>query len=286
MSDVVARVRDLRIRFANREVVRGVDLELRRGHPVGLLGESGSGKTLTGRALLGLLPRTAQASGSVRFGDQEMLNAGERLWRTVRGHQVGLIAQDPRTALNPLVRVGDQVAEPLRAAGWSHQSATDRAVELLGQVRLPEPAVLARRFPGALSGGQRQRVGIAMALAAAPDLLVADEPTSALDTSVQAGILPLLAAAAAQRAMLFITHDIAVAATICEQIVVLRAGEVVDAGPTRRVIEAPAHPYVEELLAAGEATALPAACMSLLRHGLPDRATSLDGPLPAGVPHE
>lgn len=286
MNGPLARVAGLRIRFGDREVVRGIDLELRRGCPVGLLGESGSGKTLTGRALLGLLPRSARASGSVSFGDQELLHAGERAWRSVRGHRVGLIAQDPRTALNPLVRVGDQVAEPLRAAGMSPAAAADRAVALLGRVRLPEPAALARRYPGALSGGQRQRIGIAMALAAAPDLLVADEPTSSLDTSVQAGILPLLAAAAADRAMLFITHDIAVAAALCAEIVVLRAGEVVDAGPTRRVIESPAHPYVEELLAAGEATALPAACASLLRHGLPDGAAHGGGPVASGVGDE
>ena len=263
MNEPVAQVRDLRVRFGDQEVVHGIDLDLHRGRAVGLLGESGSGKTLTGRSLLGLLPRTATATGSIRLAGVEMLGADERTWRTVRGSTVALVAQDPRSALNPLVRVGDQVAEPLRARGVPSAAARARAVELLGRVRLPDPDGIARRYPMALSGGQRQRVGIAMALAADPDLLIADEPTSALDVSVQADILPLFTDLAADRALLFITHDLAVAATICDDLLVLRDGTAVDSGPAARVVAEPGDPYVRELLAASDATALPAACASL-----------------------
>lgn len=263
MGEPVASVRGLRVAFGGVDVLHGLDLDVWPGRRVGLLGESGSGKTLTASALLGLLPRTARASGSVRLRGREMLGASQAQWRRVRGAEVGLIAQDPRTALNPLVRVGDQVAEPLRARGADTRRARARALELLEQVRLPDPARLARRYPGELSGGQRQRVGVAMALAAGPSLLVADEPTSALDVSVQAEILPLLADLSRAAALLFITHDLSVASAVCDEIVVLRRSEVVDCGPLARVVTEPAHPYVEELLAASHATALPAACASL-----------------------
>ncbi|GAB79391.1 peptide/nickel transport system ATP-binding protein [Austwickia chelonae] len=258
MNKQVAHIRDLRVRFGDQEILHGVNLELSAGRRLGLLGESGSGKTLTGRALLGLLPTHATATGSILLHGKEMLGAPEHQWRQQRGHTVGLIAQDPRTALNPLVRIGDQVAEPLRARGHGRTEARERALELLEQVRLPDARRLARRHPGSLSGGQRQRVGIAMALAAGPDLLIADEPTSALDVCVQAEILPLLAEISQDRALLFITHDIAVASAICDDLVVLRAGEIVDSGPLHRVLHQPAHPYVTELLDASRATALPA----------------------------
>ncbi len=257
MSTSVTQVRDLRIRFGDTEAVRGVSFDLRVGVRVGLLGESGSGKTLTGRALLGLLPPGATASGQVLVAGHDMLNSDERELRRIRGREVALVAQDPRTALNPLVRIGDHIAEPMRARGVPRTEARVRALELIDLVRLGDPELMARRYPGSLSGGQRQRVGIAMALAADPALLIADEPTSALDAVVQDEILRLLAPLADQRAMLFITHDISAAAQLCDELVVLRRGEVADAGPTERVVNSPAHPYVGELLAAARATALP-----------------------------
>lgn len=159
--------------------------------------------------------------------------------------------------------VGEQVAEPLRAKGVKAAEARRRAVELLGQVRLPDPGRLARRYPGGLSGGQRQRVGIAMALAADPALLIADEPTSALDTTVQAGVLALFAELPATSSLLFITHDIAVAALLCSRLVVLRRGVKVADGATAEVTGNPPHDYVSELLLASSSTALPDTCESL-----------------------
>lgn len=262
----VATITDLTVRFGDTTALDSLCLRVEAGERVGLIGESGSGKSMTASALLGLLPASAHAMGSVRLGDTEVLGAPEARLRALRGTAVGLVAQDPRTALNPLVRVGDQVAEPLRGQGASRADAAARAVDLLGQMRLPDPPRLARRYPGELSGGQRQRVGIAMALAAGPALLVADEPTSALDVTVQASVLRIFSEAAHQ-ALLFITHDIAVAALLCERLVVLRHGVKVADGPTADLTRKPPHPYIAQLLDASRSTALPASCASLTKLG-------------------
>ncbi len=264
----VATITDLTVRFGDTIAIDSLHLTIESGERVGLIGESGSGKSMTASALLGLLPADAHATGSVRLGDVEVLGAPEARLRTLRGTAVGLVAQDPRTALNPLVRVGDQVAEPLRGQGLSRAEAAARAVELLAQMRLPDPPRIARRYPGELSGGQRQRVGIALALAAGPELLVADEPTSALDVTVQASVLQIFSEAARQ-ALLFITHDIAVAALLCERLVVLRRGVKVADGPTGEITRRPPHSYVEQLLEASRSTALPASCASLAKLGSP-----------------
>ncbi|MDO4784921.1 MAG: ABC transporter ATP-binding protein [Propionibacteriaceae bacterium] len=261
----VAEIGALTVSFGPTTAIDRLDLTIAPGERVGLIGESGSGKSMTAAALLGLLPRAAAASGSVRLQGTEVLGAPEATLRRLRGSAVGLVAQDPRTALNPLVPVGAQVAEPLRARGWSKAHAHARALELLDQVHLPNPEAMARRYPGRLSGGQRQRVGIAMALAASPALLIADEPTSALDVTVQAGVLRVFAEAARDSALLFITHDIAVAALLCERLVVLKRGVKVADGATSAIVADPPHDYVEDLLTASRSTALPASCESLRR---------------------
>ncbi|MBW3084259.1 Oligopeptide transport ATP-binding protein OppD [Austwickia sp. TVS 96-490-7B] len=253
----IVRVQGLRITCGAQTLVDGVDVEVRRGHAVALVGESGSGKTLTTRAMMGLFPAGATVDGCVEVDGQQMLGASQAQWRAVRGHTIGYVAQDPRTALNPLVTVGAHVAEPLRAQGVSRRDAAHRARELLDRMCLPDPARTAQKYPGELSGGQRQRVGLAMALATDPALLIADEPTSALDVSVQAELMPLLQQIALERALLLVTHDVAVAAALCPQVVVLRAGRVVDAGPSDRVWGAPEDSYVDELVTASRAMSLP-----------------------------
>ncbi|RRD45680.1 ABC transporter ATP-binding protein [Tessaracoccus sp. OH4464_COT-324] len=265
MTTPVAQVCDLTVRFGDVTALDSLCLTINPGERVGIIGESGSGKSMTASALLGLLPVTATVTGSVQLQGVEIVGLPEKRLRRLRGQAVGLVAQDPRTALNPLVTVGDQVAEPLRAKGISAPEARRQAVELLGKVQLPDPKSTARRYPGALSGGQRQRVGIALALAANPALLIADEPTSALDTTVQAGVLEVLAGLSAATALMFITHDIAVAALLCSRLVVLRRGVKVADGPTTAIVDDPPHEYVCDLLRASSATALPAACASLQR---------------------
>lgn len=265
MTEPIAQLSELRVSFGQTLAIDSLDLTIGPQARIGLIGESGSGKSLTAAAILGLLPRAATATGSVQVCGEEMLNAPESRLRQLRGKKVGLVAQDPRTALNPLVPVGLQVAEPLRSQGWRRSTAIARAVELLDQVHLPTPDQTARRYPGQLSGGQRQRVGIAMALAAQPALLIADEPTSALDVTVQAGVLKLFAEATTDSALLFITHDIAVAALLCQRLVVLQRGVKVAEGSTANLVADPPHPYVEQLLEASRSTALPASCASLQR---------------------
>lgn len=244
-----------------RRLVDGVSFEIGRGERVALVGESGSGKSLTAAALLGLAPPGVRVAGSASFDGVEVVGAAEPVLRRLRGSGMALVPQDPGSSLSPLSRVGRQVALPLRAQGRSRAAAHDDAVELLAEMRLPDPAGIARRHPAQLSGGQRQRVAIALALAAGPRLLVADEPTSALDATVQAGVLDVLARATAERgaALLLITHDLAVAAATCDRVLVLRGGRLIADGPPAEVFTAAADPYVRDLVAAARETTLAAA---------------------------
>ncbi|NBH02525.1 ABC transporter ATP-binding protein [Amycolatopsis sp. SID8362] len=227
------------------ELVRDVSFEIGAGERVGLIGESGSGKSLTALSIMGLLPDELRASGSIRLGDRELLGMSEKDLSRLRGDELAMVFQEPMTALNPAMRVGRQVTEPGRIHGRRH-----RAEELLDAVGL---AGTARAYPHQLSGGQRQRVVLAMALANEPSLLICDEPTTALDVTVQSQILALIKAALSREsALLFISHDLAVVASVCERVLVMLDGEIVEAGSTREVLTSPKHEYTRKLLAASD----------------------------------
>ncbi len=236
----------------------GKSFTLAPGERVGLIGESGSGKSLTALALTGLLPEGVRATGSVRLAgvDHDLVGASEQRLAAVRGAAMTMVFQEPMSALNPSMRVGDQVAEVmlLHRTQPDRRSARAAAVKLLDRVRLPEPERMARAYPHQLSGGQRQRVMIAIALANGPSVLLADEPTTALDVTVQAQVLELILDGVAERgaALLFITHDLAVVATVCERVMVMYGGRVVESGSVREVFTRPRHPYTQGLLAASD----------------------------------
>ncbi len=234
-------------------VLSGVSLTLPRGGSVGLVGESGSGKSMTALAVMGLLPPGARTGGQIGFDGHDLLAAPEAALCALRGRRIGMVFQEPMTALDPLMRIGAQVAEPLRRhLGLSRAAAAARAAALLARVGLAPPRVTPDLYPHQLSGGQRQRVVIAAALACGPDLLIADEPTTALDVTVQAQVLDLLAALTAEAgmALLLITHDLAVVSETVEQVLVMYAGRVVESGSTAAVFARMAHPYTRALFAA------------------------------------
>ncbi|MGB5831430.1 MAG: dipeptide/oligopeptide/nickel ABC transporter permease/ATP-binding protein [Thiohalocapsa sp.] len=247
-------VRGLRVRVASEldavDAVAGVNFDIAPGEPVALVGESGSGKTLTALALLRLLPAGVELSGSIRLGGEELTVMTEARLRSLRGRRIAYVPQEPLTALDPLFRVGDQLNEAARA----HRPGRDpgpRVDGLIDQVGLNAVPELCRRFPHELSGGQRQRVAIAIALAHRPDLLIADEATTALDVTVQKGIIELLHRVCVDddRALLFVSHDLALVAGLCRRMLVMYAGNIVEDGPIERILSAPAHPYTAALLA-------------------------------------
>ncbi|MFZ3592676.1 ABC transporter ATP-binding protein [Streptomyces sp. BH104] len=264
-TDDVLRVRGLDVTTGDgRPLVQDVDFTIRPGERVGLIGESGSGKSLTSLSLMGLLPEGLRATGSVRLAgvDHDLLGADEARMSRVRGKDMAMVFQEPMTALNPTMRIGRQIAEVLLV----HRTRPDRAsaqaaaVELLDQVGLPDPAAAARAYPHQFSGGQRQRVVLAIALANDPALLVCDEPTTALDVTVQARVLDLIVRGVKDRgsALLFITHDLAVVATACERVMVMYGGRIVESGPVREVFTNPRHRYTQGLIAASDLTAVDA----------------------------
>jgi peptide/nickel transport system ATP-binding protein len=234
-------------------VVRGVSFTLDEGQSLGVVGESGSGKTMTALAIMGLLPDGAKVGGAIRFEGRDLARASEAEMQKLRGDRIAMVFQEPMTALNPLHRIGDQIAEPLRLhRGFSRARANAEAVRLLERVRLRDPEKLARAYPFALSGGERQRAMIAMALACGPKLLIADEPTTALDVTVQAKILDLLAelGAASGLSILLVSHDLAVIARHCRRVMVMYGGAVMEEGPVEAVLGQALHPYTRALLAA------------------------------------
>ena len=255
-SDPLLRVEDLRTYFHTRSgIVRAVDgisFDVRAGETVGIVGESGSGKSVACYSLLRLIPQPPGRieSGRAAFGNLDLLNCSEAKLRAVRGDRIAMIFQDPMTSLNPFMRIGDQIVEPLRI---HHQvsavEARTRGAVALREVGIQDPEKRMRAFPHEFSGGMRQRVMIASALITKPSLLIADEPTTALDVTVQAQILELIRKMQHDlgTAVIFVTHDIGIVAAFCDTVLVMYAGRIVEAAPTLAIFRAPKHPYTEAL---------------------------------------
>ncbi len=255
----VLAVENLRVVFASDThslaAVGGIGFRIERGETLALVGESGSGKSVTALSILRLLNRAAgwTVTGSIRLQGEDLAQLSEARMRAVRGTGLGIIFQEPMTSLNPVIAVGEQIAERLREhAGLNRARAARRAVEMLERVRIPEPQRRAADYPHQMSGGMRQRVMIAMALACGPKLLIADEPTTALDVTIQAQILDLMRDLQAEfgMAILFITHDLGVVAEMADRVVVMYAGRVVETGAVREIFSNPRMPYTRALLRA------------------------------------
>ena len=238
--------------LAKRPLLDGVSLGVDAGEVVGLVGESGSGKSLTARAVLRLLPQNADVDGRITVGDTEVLEASTDEVRALRRSTVSMVFQDPRAGINPIRRIGDFLTESLRLNhGWPKDKARARALELLQAVGLPDPERHLRQFPHELSGGMLQRVMIAGALTVEPRLLLCDEPTTALDVTTQAEILAILGRLQREQGMgmLFITHDLDLAAAVCDRVYVMYAGRIVEQSPAQALFDRPRHPYTAGLLA-------------------------------------
>ena len=250
-SAPLLQVRDLRVRFGAKQVVHGVSFDMAPGEKLALVGESGSGKTVTALALL-RLTGDAQLEGSALMHGRDLLQLPERELRGVRGGDIAMVCQEPMTALNPLMTIGDQVAEVLvLKQALSKAQSAQAAIELLASTGIPEPARRAGSFPHQLSGGQRQRAMIAMALASRPKLLLADEPTTALDVTLRGQILDLLSDLQRQNGMavLLITHDLTLVRRFADRVAVMEQGVLVEQGRVADVFRAPQHPYTQRLIA-------------------------------------
>ncbi|SFE62445.1 peptide/nickel transport system ATP-binding protein [Methylobacterium sp. yr596] len=258
MTQPVLSVRDLRVEFATRRGVLtaldGVSFEINRGEVLGVVGESGAGKSVTGSAVIGLIdPPGRIAGGEIRLNGERIDNLPPDAMRKVRGKRIGMIFQDPLTSLNPLYRVGRQIEETIRThTDLSARAARQRAIDLLAEVGIPAPERRIDGFPHEFSGGMRQRVVIALALAAEPELIIADEPTTALDVSVQAQIITLLKRLGRDHgtAVMLITHDMGVIAEAADRVAVMYAGRVAEIGPVAAVVGDPLHPYAKGLMGA------------------------------------
>ncbi|AMM25376.1 ABC transporter ATP-binding protein [Variovorax sp. PAMC 28711] len=257
-------VNDLHVQLQTQrgpaEAVRGIGFSLERGETMGIVGESGCGKSITVLSLMGLLPASARVSGSIRFDGTDLTQLDERTMCAIRGDRIGMIFQEPMTALNPVQTVARQVGEPLRLhRGLSGAAARKEVLALLDRVGIPDAASRLDAYPHQFSGGQRQRIGIAMALACGPDLLIADEPTTALDVTIQKQILDLIQSLVAERgmALILISHDLGVIAQSVSKMMVMYGGSVVESGPTATVFAERAHPYTQGLFAARPALGAP-----------------------------
>ncbi len=252
----LVEIRDLRVIFRGdnglmTHAVDKVDLSIARGTTLGIVGESGCGKSVTSLAVMGLLPKaTAEITGSVRFDGIDLLDIPDSALRDLRGDRLAMIFQEPMTSLNPSFTVGEQIIETLmRHRGLDRAKARERAIALLRRVHIPSPERRIDDYPHKLSGGMRQRVMIAIALACNPDLLIADEPTTALDVTLQAQILDLLRELqGSSAAIVLITHDLGVVAEICNEVAVMYAGEIVERAPVEVLFERPEHPYTVGLM--------------------------------------
>jgi peptide/nickel transport system ATP-binding protein len=252
----VLRVEDLHVSFPSPRgdirAVNGIDFTIRAGEVLGLIGESGCGKSMTAMAIMGLLPYPGRVTrGRIFLHGENLLEKSEAELRDLRGKRVGMIFQNPMTALNPVITIGTQVGEPLVNHGLaSWKQALRRALELLQLVRMPAPTTRLRAYPHELSGGMQQRAVIAMAVSCQPPLLIADEPTTALDVTIQAQILDLLREVKQSRSasLLFITHDLGVVAEMCDRVTIMYAGRVVESADVHTIFKTPMHPYTRALL--------------------------------------
>jgi peptide/nickel transport system ATP-binding protein len=268
MSDALLSVSDLTVRTlpaikgastepsgnGSVELVRGVGFQLQRGESVGIVGESGSGKSLTCRSILGILPNgvVADAGSAVVFDGIDLLNLGFDDWIPLRGLRISAVFQDPASYLNPSITVGRQLAEVLRVkSGLGRRQARERAVDLFARMGLRDPAAVYKQYPFELSGGMLQRVLIAVAICGNPDLLIADEATTALDVTVQSEVLDLLAELRDEigLALVLVSHDLAVVSQVCDRVLVMKDGLLVESGPTAAVLRSPEHAYTKQLLA-------------------------------------
>ncbi len=271
-------IKDLSLEFRTRSGVvhalENISVEIEKGETVGLVGESGSGKSVLSFAALRILdPAATITSGSIHFGGLDVLAASERTMQGVRGREIAMIFQNPRTALNPIRKVGHQIEDVLREHTTTLAADLKRkAVECLAQVRIPDPERRCDAYPFELSGGQCQRVMIALALACNPSLLIADEPTTGLDVTTQAAIMALIRDLARERglATLFITHDLALASETCDRIVVMHAGHVVESAPTAALFRHARHPYTAQLIRATPAAEMTLAALASIPGSLPD----------------
>ncbi len=253
-------VKDLRTYFTTENgtarAVDGVSFSIEKGEVLGIVGESGCGKSVTSLSIMRLIPQPPgriMEGSSIRFRDDEIVTASEKRMREIRGNDVAMIFQEPMTSLNPVFPIGEQIAEALRLhRKLNKSSARQTAIDMLRLVGIPDPEERVDHFPHQLSGGQRQRVMIAIALSCEPDLLIADEPTTALDVTIQAQILELLAELRNRlgMAIMLITHDLGVVAEVCDRVVVMYAGEVVEEGPVAEIFQNPRHPYTQGLMQA------------------------------------
>ncbi len=256
MKEALLDVQDLRVEFPLAggvlRAVDGASFAVGEGEALGLVGESGAGKTVALRAVVGLLPRSARlVGGEILFGGSDLASAGQGRLRQVRGRAISMVFQEPMTALNPVMRVGDQIGEgPLVRLGYGRHKARTRALELMRLVGIPDPERRARAFPHELSGGMRQRVMIAIALSEEPKLILCDEPTTALDVTIQDQILKLLQSLRERLgvSLVFVSHDLAVIAQTCQRVAVMYAGQIVETGSVETVFREPRHPYTLGLL--------------------------------------
>ena len=251
-------VQDLSVRFKTKygsaAAVNHVSFSLKKGEKLGLVGESGSGKSVTSKSIIRLLPTPpAQITGSIRLNGEELLTKTERQMCRVRGNQISMIFQEPMTSLNPIIKCGRQIAESLRLhRGMNKKEAMEEAIRMMQAVGIANPEVRAHEYPHQMSGGMRQRVMIAMALACQPQILIADEPTTALDVTIQAQILDLIRGLNEQMntSVLFITHDLGVVSELCDTVIVMYTGRIVEKAPVRELFSDPKHPYTVGLMSA------------------------------------
>ncbi|HMR48245.1 MAG TPA: ABC transporter ATP-binding protein [Arachnia sp.] len=248
---------DLTVAFNGTPAVRGITLSLGHGERLGIIGQSGSGKSVTALAIMGLLPSHAQVSGSIALDGRELLGLSDKAYRRLRGSAVSMVFQEPMTALDPTMKVGRQIGEVLALHHRELRGRIrDEVLTWLDRVGIADPGRVSDSYPHQLSGGQRQRVLIAMALANQPGLVLCDEPTTALDVLVQKQILALLDVQLRDRSAIFVSHDLAVVREVCSQVAVMLEGRIVEQGPIERLIENPQHPYTQGLIASARIDAV------------------------------